>query len=333
VKRVLAVRIGVGALVAAVLVAGLAYWDRRASDSDRVRELKSLHESLRRRLESHVGAEPLLAQAEVDSGDVVVAIRTPYMGDIIRDMTRRYLDRVTLDLQPDIHVHETGELKKKTFLGTVTLGVWDVKVDIARLQGMLSADAPHLEVAPGNSVRMRVPVSMKSGRGSGTLEFTWTAKGVTNMVCRDFTVREDLEATVFPEQYRVRGGFTLAAEGDRIVARPLFPRDKHRVRVDLTPESWDRVKAALVAQDTFGKCGIAMEPEDVLIKLRKLGEKGFEFRLPPSLFRPVELPAGLHSQAEVEGRKVEVQIESRLLSLTPEVLWYGADIHARLVRR
>jgi hypothetical protein len=198
---------------------------------------------------------------------------------------------------------------------------------------MLSAGAPTLEVAPGNSVRLRVPVSMTSGRGAGTLEFAWQAKGVANVVCRDFTVREDLEAAAFPEKYTVRGGFTLAAQGDRIVARPLFPRDAYRVRVDLLPESWERVKAALVAQDTFGRCGIAMDPEDVMAKLRRLGEKGFEFRLPSSLFRPVELPAGLQSQVEVEGRQLEVKIESRLLSLTPEVLWYGADIHARLVRR
>jgi hypothetical protein len=153
-----------------------------------------------------------------------------------------------------------------------------------------------------------------------------------NAVCHDFEMKEALEATVVPETYRVHGAFNITADRNQIVARPLFPRDKYRLRFDLTPESWARVKAALDAEDTWSRCGMAMNPDDVLAQLRKVAQDGFDIRLPASLFRPVALPAGVHSQVEVEGTQVDVDVRSTLLTLTREVLWYGASVQGRIVK-
>ena len=45
------------------------------------------------------------------------------------------------------------------------------------------------------------------------------------------------------------------------------------------------------------------------------------------------LPAGVHSQVEVENHMVDVAIQSQLLRLTSETLWYGASVQGRIVAR
>jgi hypothetical protein len=330
------VRRSVWLSAAAALLVGaggfVLYRDLRPRESARSRELRAVHESLHRQLESHFGAEPLLAQSEVDSGDVVVAIRTPYLGTVIREVTRRYLDRVRLDLAPHVHVHETGEVKKKTFLGEMKLGEWSVHLTIDRLQSTLAGATPVLKVAADNTVALTLPVTILEAKGAGRIHFAWDSKAMANIVCKDFEVEEDLVATAMSEKYHVRGALTLAAEGDHIIGRPVFPHDRYRVRIDLTPESWAKVEAALRAQDTLGRCGIAIKPEQHLPKLRELANKGFEFKLPRSLFRPIVLPARIESQVNAFGQTAEVKVEPRLLRLTDEVLWYGASVHARLTQ-
>jgi hypothetical protein len=319
------------ALVGAAVAVALYWRDYRPRETGRTRALRAEYEALRAQLETHLSAEPLLTCDEVESGDVVVGIRTPYLGDVIREVSRRYLDRVRLDLAPDIHVREKGELETKTFFGKMKLGDWSVNLNIARLQGVLAGSTPELSIASANTVRVTMPVSIVQGRGSGTVRFGWDSKSVANLVCKDFELTESLEATVLPDRYLVRGGFKLMADAARVVAEPVFPREKYRVRVDLTPESWAKAEAALRSQDTLGKCGLAMNPEQVVSQLRDLGHKGFEFRLPRTLFRPIVLPARIHSEVAAYGTKVAVQVEPRLLRLTDEALWYGVAVRGRLL--
>jgi hypothetical protein len=235
-------------------------------------------------------------------------------------VSRRYLDRV-----------QTGEVKKKTFAGTMTLGEWAIDLNIARLSGTLGAETPDLRVAEQNKVRVAMPVRLMSARGTGMLRFSWNSMNVANLVCRDFKVEEQLHATAFPDVYPVRGAFALFEERGHVVARPEFPAEKFRVRIDLTPESWEKVEAALRSQDTFDRCGIAIDPPAILPRLRELANAGFEFKLPRSLFRPVAMPAHFRSRVVVQGTEVDVAVEPRTMRLTAEHLWYGASLRARIV--
>jgi hypothetical protein len=324
------------ALLAAAALAGayLLLMSRRPpAESPRLRELRAGHAALQKRFASHLAAEPLVGSEEVDAGDVVIATRTRYLGDVIREVASRYLDRVTLDLSPHIRVRESGVLKAKTFFGTLKLGQWDVDLTIARIRGTLGGGRPTLSVSRENRVNVVMPVSVISGEGSGRIRFTWDSQSMTEMVCKDFREDEALRAVVMPDEHELRGAFVLSAEKGSVVARPDFVREKHRVRLDLVPESWARVRAALQAQDTLGRCGLAINPDDILPKLRALAAKGFEFKLPRSLFRPVSLPAHFYSQLEMQGARAEVEVEPRLLRLTEENLWYAAALRARLLTR
>jgi hypothetical protein len=329
-KRWLAISAGVGAASALVAVAVVGYMRRERPESARLRDLRALHESLQTQLAGHLNAEPLL-QEDFDSGELTVAIRTPYLGKIIREVSRRYLDRVQLDLAPDLRVRESGEVKTKMLGTSVTLGEWSVDIRIARLMGVLGAETPDLSVAEQNKVRVEMPVRLVSAMGSGTLQFRWDSRSMTNLVCKDFEVEEDLQATAFPDRYRVRGAFVLKEDAGDVIARPEFPAEKFRVRLDLTPGSWEKVEAALRSQDTFAKCGMAIDPPAILPKLRELAAAGFEFKLPRSIFRSVAMPAQVRSRVEVQGNQVDVAVDPKVMRLTKEYLWYAASLKARIM--
>lgn len=330
-KRGVAIGVGIGVGVTIVGSAFYGYLRRGKAETPRMRELRAVHESLKRQLETHLEAEPLLREPDLDAGDLTVAIRTPYLGGIIREVSRRYLDRVHLDLTPDIRVRQKGEVKKKMLAGSLSLGEWAIDLNIARLSGVLGAQAPELLVAERDKVRVTMPVRLMAGRGDGHLQFSWDSWNVANLVCRDFSVEERLEAIAFPDAYRVRGAFVFTEEHGHVVARPEFPAEKFRVRIDLTPQSWEKVEAALRAQDTFHKCGLAIDPPAILPKLKALANEGFEFKLPRSLFRPVTMPAHFRSRVVVQETEVDVAVEPRAMRLTAEHLWYGASFKARIM--
>jgi len=329
-KRWLAASAAMGAAIALASVAVVSVLRRVPSESARLRELRALHESLQTQLEGHLRSERLLEE-DFDSGQLTVAIRTPYLGGIIREVSRRYLDRVQLDLAPDIRVRESGEVKTKMLGGSWTLGEWSVDIRIARLMGVLGADTPDLSVAQENKVRVAMPVRLMSARGEGTLHFRWDSRGMANLACRDFEVEERLQATAFPDIYRVSGAFVLSEDRGLVIAKPEFPAEKYRVRLDLTPESWAKVEAAVRSQDTFDKCGMAIDPADVLPKLQKLASAGFDFKLPRSIFRSVEMPAQFRSRVEVQGTQVDVAVDPKVMRLTKEYLWYSASLKARIM--
>jgi hypothetical protein len=73
-----------------------------------------------------------------------------------------------------------------------------------------------------------------------------------------------------------------------------------------------------------------MDPDEVIGQLAELAKKGFDVTLPDSLFQPIVLPAALHSEVEVADRKATVDIQSELIRLTQETLWYGAAVKGRI---
>lgn len=319
-----------------LVVAGIvaAYWyDSRQQPSRRLSVLRREHEALQARLERALGSQALLEEAEDIPGDVVVGLRGRYANDVIRAAARAYLDRVTLNLQPNIKVYETGKMEPKTFLGKIDAGRWFLKVTVSHLRGVLRAGTPEIVAAAADRVTVKLPVTMESGRGSGTLEFEWDARSLAGVVCRDFAVRENLEALGVPLTVTLKGAFVIAARPEGLSARPDFGEQPFHLSLDLTPDSWSKVEAALAAQDTFLRCGIVLDPQTVLPKLRDLVQKGFDVKLPRSLFRAVELPGRVQSKVVVQGVPVTVEAASSGLRLTEETWWFGSTFSAQMMMK
>jgi len=298
--------------------------------SARLQELRSSHEALHDSLESLVAGDSLLAAAAGDSGEVVLAVRETLMERLIHEVTRRYLDRVELSLEPEVQVREEGEIKVKTFLGRIKAGDWKVRLTIHSIRGVLRAKPPAVSVTGTNRIHLVVPVVIEEGQGAATVRFTWDAKSVAGVVCGDFETAQRVTGRVVPQEYSIDGDFVLSAGERTVLAQPEFPEEKFRLRVDLSDESWAQVERTLASQDKIFKCGIAMDPKKVIPQLRALGRKGFNIKLPRSIFRTVELPASVSESVEVEERQVALAVQPNALRVTPRTFWYSVAVQTRI---
>jgi hypothetical protein len=148
-------------------------------------------------------------------------------------------------------------------------------------------------------------------------------------VCRDFEISEEIHAAVIPEEYPVRGDFTLVAAGGALAAHPTFTSE-FRIKLDLSPGSWAAVRARLEEQDRFAKCGMALDPEKVVRQLRELAGNGFKVKVPARIFRTIVLPADLAETVTVARHEVGVAITRNALQVSRDLLWYSATVGLRL---
>jgi hypothetical protein len=81
--------------------------------------------------------------------------------------------------------------------------------------------------------------------------------------------------------------------------------------VDLDAESWKRVRTTLAEQDRLFRCGLALDPDRIIGRLRRRLRREFTVRLPRMLFRPVDLPAGFRQSVAVEGSDVSLALTTR----------------------
>jgi hypothetical protein len=289
------------------------------------------HDALKKRFDALAARDPVLAIAQRDPSDVVVATRPALVEALLQETARRYLDRVVLDLTPDhAKFHEEREVEVDTFLGHMKAGSWRVDVDVQRVHGVLEAGEPSLTPERGNRLAVRQPVKIREGRVSAQVRFEWDARSVAGAVCGDFTVARTLEGEVMPDAYVVDGAFDLSAGADALRADPDFPPHKFRLRVDLTAASWKVVDDALEEQNHLLKCGIGLHPDLIEAKLRDVLHKGFDVKLPRSLFRPLDFPAGVRRSVQLEDHALDLQVQTHALSVTPDALWYGADVRSAL---
>jgi hypothetical protein len=285
--------------------------------------------ALHARLQDLVAADPFLTEVLADDGQVVVAVSPELVEDVIQEVAGRYLDRVALDLDLGAAFHAGREVKVGTFLGSLKAGRWDVDVTVDRVRGVLQARQPRVRFAEASQVRLDIPVMLREAHGTAGVHFKWDAGGLAGAVCRDFEVRQRVQARVLPEEYGVTGAFRISSGAEALVARPLFPATTFRLHVDLAPESWADVRRALEEQDRLLRCGMALDPDDMLAKLRDVLRKGFDVKLPRSLFRSVELPARLTQEVVVEDRRVELEVRTNDLRVTPRAFWYSAAVRSR----
>ena len=285
--------------------------------------------ALRARLQELVKADPFVTEVLADPGQVVVAVDPALLEDLIQEVAARYLDRVELDLDLGVDFHEGREVKVRTFLGKLKAGRWDVDVSIGRVKGVLQARSPRVRLGEGSQVRLAFAVLLREAHGSAGVHFKWDAGSLAGAVCGDFAVRQRFQARVLPDEYAMAGAFRISSAQGVLVGEPLFAASRFRLRVDLSPESWAEVRRALEEQDEVGRCGIALDPDEVLAKLRELLQKGFQVKLPRSLFRTVSLPARFSGEVDVEDRRVQLEVRTGDVRVTPRAFWYSAAVRSR----
>jgi len=299
---------------------------RGLSPDERLLRLHEEHRRLHERFEARLAREPLIQEAERVRGDLAAAVPAGLVKQVAQEAARRYFDRVALDLS-GIEVKESGEIHTDTPVGRVNAGEWTVHVSLHHVRGILKARVPRIELKTGNEVELDLPVLLEEGEGTAAVRFEWKSHGLAKIVCKSFETTQEISGRVKPEEYPVRGSFLLAAGKDSITATPRFDPE-FRLKVELSPESWAKVRAALEAQDDITRCGLALDPDKIFAKLQELVGEGFKIHLPRKLLRPVALPTGVSEAVDVEGRRVAVTVTQNALRITPAGLWYSVGIRA-----
>jgi hypothetical protein len=324
-------------LLVCAVAGGAAWWWLRPEPpppptSGLLPEFRERHERLHRRLEPLLEREALLQAVAADPGNVGVAIRSGLVEQLVENVAGLYLDKVSLDLPLEARINESGTVRVKTFLGRIHAGTWRVALTIHRVHGVLRARKPRVDFEGTNRVDVELPLALEQAQGRATVRFEWDSKSIANVVCRDFEITRTIEGRVLPQEYPVSGAFLLSAGADRLIAVPSFEDRPFRLRVDLVPESWGELRRALESQDRLLRCGVGIDPDTIVEKLRGVVRKGFDVRLPRSLFRPVQLPASVRHSVVVQDRTIDLSVTPSDLRTGPDTIWYSASVRSRRQR-
>jgi hypothetical protein len=318
-------------LLLVAVAAGFALLHRRRTRNGELDRLRGERDRLRAELSAQVARDPVVGAPP--PGQIAVGISSAFASDLVRTITTRLLDRVVLRLS-GVRAHAQGDLETKVLFRRVKAGTWHLDLTFERIRAVLRPGEPEMDFGQGSDlVAVRFPVHVEEGTADAAIRFRWDSHRLANVVCRDFAVTERVSGAAVPSRYELKGAFRITADGEAITVLPEFEDRRLRVKVRPDEETWRRLRSALEAQDSFWRCGIAMNPEDVMGRLRGLTERGFDVGLPDVLFRDIRLPATLQRSLRFEGRDVQLQIVPRQLSLEPRMLWYGADVETRLSER
>ncbi|HKC13488.1 MAG TPA: hypothetical protein VKI41_15785 [Vicinamibacteria bacterium] len=277
--------------------------------------------------------DPLVAEAQSDEGQVVLALRASFLQRALEDVAQSYLDRVGLDRRLNAKVDAEGEARVDSrLLGEFTAGAWRVHVEIPRVRAVLRAGRPVLRLPAADRIALEMPVTLLRGEGSATIHFAWSARGLAGLACHDFELTRVLRGIAVSETYTLSGALVLGVEDNAILARPDFPDTRVRLRVGVPPETWREVREALEEQRALSKCGLALKfvnAETMLEKLEAVMGRGFDVRIPQKLFRPFRLPVRVEPSLTIEGHRLAMRVKPHAVRTAHDALWLSAGVEAR----
>jgi hypothetical protein len=311
-------------LVAAGLGVGYVESVIHADEAPRRRELQHLHDELHGRLEAGAGRDPTVARALADSGEIIIAVRAQLVEDLTTRVAAQYLQQVTLDLT-SLEAQAQGTLRKHTFIGRRKIGEWAIAIVIHKLVGQIRAGPPRLSFA-SNVLDVEMPLEVQPTSGQIGLRFSWDSASMVSLVCKDFEVDMVVDGRVLRQRHLLRGQVELAADDDALTATPVLHERSFPLKLELAPDSWSKVEAALASQDSLGRCGMFLDPENAMRGLRELVADGIEVRLPRSILRPVRLPARLEQTVKVNDRVVQLSLAGERFHSSKNMLWSSTRV-------
>jgi hypothetical protein len=312
-------------VTAALLAAGCARTPSRAERQGwqlEIRRLQAEQDSLQARAAVLIAADPRIQG--LPKGDVVIAVPTSFLRQVIDRLFRDVVSRITLRLS-GIKAHVAKKVKK-----VVTVGEFTVDVDITEVVGRIGPKPPRI-VFGGDSISLRLPIAITKGRGEATVHFIWDGKNVAGLACGDLDITQKVTGDVIPADYLVTGAIVLGVQGRRAVAALRFPETRIRVRVKPSKESWDAINAIL--DEKRGVCGWVLDKVNVPALLENLTEtKGFNVKLPIDKLKPVVLPAGIRDSVQVGERSLAIDAKTKSIRIDPDAIWYSAAVKLEGVR-
>jgi len=308
------------ALACTLLAAGAC--SRAPSESERAAWAADLArrtgevEALEQRFRALVGADP--RRAGLPQGDVVIAVPTAFLRELVDRVFSDVASRVTLRLS-GIKAHKAKTLRKGVPVGDLIVDLW-----IDEVHGRLAPGRPEVRFG-GNEISLTLPVEVVEGSGTATVHLLWQGRHLAKAVCGDLDVTERVSGRVKPDRYVLSGTLALGTHEGEITGTPRFPETKVRLRVSPSAETWRRVDALL--ESKRGPCGWVLDRVDVKrILAEQFEQKGFGVKLPLHKIKPFRFPAGLSESVEVRGRPLAVDVRAADLRIDEHAVWAGARV-------
>src|SRR5262249_5980204 len=213
-----------------------------------------------------------------------------------------------------------------------TAGSWRADVSFLDARGQVQARPPTVRFGGGTVVTMGVRGVVPETTPRVNVDFTRGSKGMGNAICPDFELPQTVSGRVPAQEHELTGRVVLSADARSIVARPDFPDRSFRLAVEVDAQSWDAIRQALATQDSFFKCGLALNPDDAVAQLKEIVARGIPITLSESLFRPVRLPGALQESVVIDDRPASLSVTANRLTVTRDTLWANVDMHVAPTR-
>jgi hypothetical protein len=264
--------------------------------------------------------------------DLVIITPRSVLSEMAFRMAHRYRAGADVDFRPGIHETIDEKITVKVLGAKLNAGKIHVDIRVNHLRGRLETPGePRVRFRPPDALDVALPVRIRSAGGVATFYAKWDPSAIASMVCRGFETRQVLSGIVRPLTHDAHATIRFKLLGDKIVGVPTVQRDRLRLSFDLDDASWRKVRNVFDEQNRFGRCGVAMKPDSLVARLRRLGMKGVQIRLPADLLPVFELPvafADVYEQDEVRVAAVAYRPE---LLVRPEYLRFGVDGDIRIV--
>lgn len=287
----------------------------RAWDAE-VARLQVEQDSLRIRSAELIAKDPRILG--LPRGEVVIAVPTSFIRNVIGVLFRDVVDNVTLRLS-GIKAHVAKKIKK-----VVTIGEFTVDVDITKVVGKIEPGQPDV-VFGGDSISLALPIRVARGTGEAMIHFVWDGKNVAGVACGDMDITQRVTGDVIPADYLVTGAMVLEKRGRRVTGAPRFPETRLRLKVNPSKESWAAIDSILAEKE--GVCGWVLDKVNVKQILANLTqEKGFNVKLPLQKIKPVLLPAGIRDSVTVGGKALAIDARTNTIRIDPDAIWYSAKV-------
>jgi hypothetical protein len=329
-------RVGDGVLLVVICVAvvlGVSEYRRlyppapTPPGADEIQRLVSRRDALQSRFRAAIAGSGEKALQSAPRGGLMIGLPTSLTRSIVERVVTGLFRDMTLTLR-NLHVHQEGGVKAKMLLRKRQIGAFVLDVDIHEVEGVLRPGTPDVRFGRGGGFALALPVSLAEGHGRARLRLQWDSKGLAaNAVCGDVDVTKEITGNVVPTDYRLTGTFRVAADGDSVILTPDFADLAVRIFVDPTEQAW-RAVDEVVAERGAG-CRFALEKVDLKKQLAKVVGRGFNVKVPGKLQRAIRLPAGVRQSLEVQGLQLTLDVKPTGVLLSPERLWYGADLSIR----
>jgi hypothetical protein len=326
-RWVVAVLLVVAGLIVTT-TAGLIWWYRAPGLSDdpaalerEILALRASRDSVEARVRDRDIADELLARRP--EGDVVLALPTPFVEALARDIVRGWFSAVDLRLR-NLRVQKSGDVSARLgILGRRRVGSYALRLDLAEVQGTLSSGTPVLTFG-GDRVGLTMPIRLVGGSGTGRATIAWESRGLARSVCGDVDASRPIEGTVAPANYVATGFLRLSATEGGFLIDPRFPGLSLRLKVRPSRRSVTALEELLASQGRL--CNFAVDKANVEERILALVGRGFEVKIPQRFFRPVRVPISIDGAVPIVGTTLLLSATPDTLIITRHAVWLAANV-------